>query len=135
MSLVPERIQLAIAAVVMIASNDGAPVTQREVSRLLSVPERHFEASLQVLSRAGILKSFRGAHGGYVLGDAPHLVSCAAIAKALFESRESPPRDSVPYIDLVVDAVLAQADADFFAGLQQITVATLISSAVVGGIR
>lgn len=63
-----EKLNNIIEAVVYISKNAAPnPVRGAEIAKSMQLPERYFEADLQKLARAGVLKSMRGPKGGYVL--------------------------------------------------------------------
>lgn len=59
--------EYALRIVVYLGSLDGTPVTTRQLSAATAVPEGYLSKVLQGLSRAGIVVSQRGLHGGSVL--------------------------------------------------------------------
>ena len=58
------------------------PVTGREVAARERLPVDYVEQILLRLRRAGLVKSTRGAHGGYVLGHGPHEISVRDVIAA-----------------------------------------------------
>ncbi|NLF34992.1 MAG: Rrf2 family transcriptional regulator, partial [Clostridiales bacterium] len=48
-------------------SDNGGPVSLREVSRRQDISEKYLEQIVTHLSRAGLVRSVRGAGGGYLL--------------------------------------------------------------------
>ena len=55
------------SAMVEIALSGRGPLGAAKITRCRSIPERFLEQILGELRRSGILKSRRGAHGGYCL--------------------------------------------------------------------
>ena len=58
------------------------PVTGREIAATEQLPVDYVEQILLRLRRAGLVKSTRGAHGGYALALAPHEVSVRDVIAA-----------------------------------------------------
>lgn len=50
---------------------DEGPVQIRDIAGAQSIPQHYLEQILVVLKRGGIVKSFRGAQGGYALASSP----------------------------------------------------------------
>lgn len=48
-------------------SDDGKPVQLRDIARRQDIPEKYLERLIGTLRAAGLLKSVRGAQGGYML--------------------------------------------------------------------
>ena len=61
---------------------DDGPITGREIAAGERLPADYVEQILLRLRRAGIVRSTRGAHGGYVLSRAPERVSVRDVINA-----------------------------------------------------
>ncbi len=61
---------------------DDGPVTGREIAATEKLPQDYVEQIMLRLRRAGIVRSTRGARGGYALADAPSAVSVRAVIAA-----------------------------------------------------
>jgi Rrf2 family protein len=73
-----------IRAVLDIALNrTSAPIQAREIAARQSIPEQFLEQVLATLRRAGIIRSVRGAAGGYDLARAPEQTTVGDIVRAL----------------------------------------------------
>ena len=73
---------LAIAAVVDVAlQKDGQPISAKSLAARHGLASRHLETVLQSLVRGGILKGFRGPHGGYLLARDRHGVTWVTIGQ------------------------------------------------------
>jgi Rrf2 family protein len=59
--------EYALRIVIYLASLDGAPATTRQIAKATEVPVGYLSKVLQSLSRAGIVHSRRGLHGGSTL--------------------------------------------------------------------
>ena len=73
-----------LRAVLDLAAQRGtAPVQAREIAARQQIPEPFLEQLLASLRRAEVVRSIRGAGGGYVLADTPERVTVGAILRAL----------------------------------------------------
>ncbi|WP_309696967.1 Rrf2 family transcriptional regulator [Armatimonas sp.] len=73
-----------LRAVLDLAAQGGtAPVQAREIAARQQIPEPFLEQLLASLRRAEVIRSIRGAGGGYVLADTPERVTVGAILRAL----------------------------------------------------
>lgn len=61
---------------------DGV-VTLREISQSQNVPEKFLAKIFQNLTRAGLVRSHRGVHGGFSLAKPPKRISVADIIEAI----------------------------------------------------
>lgn len=61
---------------------DDGPVTGREIASLERLPTDYVEQIMIKLRRAGIVRSTRGAHGGYHLARAPQQISVRDVIAA-----------------------------------------------------
>ncbi len=60
-----------------------APITVRDISQKTDLPQPYLEQIMLALKGAGIVKSKRGANGGYILAKPPEEVSLATIISAV----------------------------------------------------
>src|SRR3972149_8511995 len=58
-------------------------LTLREISQAQSVPEKFLAKIFQNLTRAGLVRSHRGVHGGFTLAKPPKRISVADILVAI----------------------------------------------------
>ena len=65
---VSEAASLALHTTVFLAGNPGQTVPAREIAATLDVSEAHLAKVLQRLAKVGLVRSFRGPKGGFVLG-------------------------------------------------------------------
>jgi len=59
------------------------PVQIRAIADQYSVPQKYLEQVLLKLKRAGLVKSFRGTNGGYVLAKPPEKMMVLEVVEAL----------------------------------------------------
>jgi len=63
-------------------SSEG-PVLLREIARRQEVSEKYLEHSITTLRKAGLVRSIRGARGGYVLAKSPSQIRLSEIMQVL----------------------------------------------------
>jgi len=81
---VTAREDYGIRAVVDIAINRSqAPIQARDISARQSIPEQFLEQVLASLRRAGIVRSVRGASGGYDLAKPAGQITVGDVLRAL----------------------------------------------------
>src|SRR5687768_14113549 len=84
MSLFTSKVDYAIRALVDLAAQPPSrPAQSREIAHRQEIPESYLNQLLVVLRRAGLVRSVRGAAGGYVLGREPHQITAADVIRAL----------------------------------------------------
>ena len=71
-----------IVAVHLARRGAGSPVPAREIAERERLPGDYVEQILLKLRRAGIVRSVRGARGGYALAEAPESVSVRDVVAA-----------------------------------------------------
>jgi len=59
------------------------PVVARNIAERQGISERYLEQLMVPLKRAGLVKSIRGSHGGYVLGGDPEKITAGDIIRVL----------------------------------------------------
>jgi Rrf2 family protein len=69
--MLSQTVEYALRVVVFLASRRGEPAVTRQIAQATQVPEGYLSKVLQGLSRAGLVRSQRGLHGGSVLGVLP----------------------------------------------------------------
>jgi Rrf2 family protein len=91
-----------------------------------TLPPRHLEPILQVLVRAGILKSIRGPRGGYKLGRDGQQITIEDILRATesLDDAEVPALGS-PLLDRVVLPAIAEGELLFAGALSRISIADM----------
>lgn len=73
-----------LRAVLDLAVNDGAgPVQTREIAQRQRIPEQFLEQLLAALRRAQVVRSTRGAGGGYALAAPPRQITVGQVLRAL----------------------------------------------------
>lgn len=70
--LISRTSQYAIQSLIYIATQElGAPILSREVAERLQVPAAYLAKIMQMLSKGGLVTSFRGRLGGFCLREEP----------------------------------------------------------------
>jgi Rrf2 family transcriptional regulator, cysteine metabolism repressor len=83
MLLFTSKVEYALRAVVDLATRPDNGATQsREIATRQGIPESYLDQLLSALRRAGLVRSIRGAAGGYTLARAPHLITVADVIRA-----------------------------------------------------
>jgi Rrf2 family protein len=87
----PSKVEYALLALLEMASQtDGkTPVTVNEITAKHPIPERYLEQILANLRRGGLLKSQRGAKGGYILAKAPDEITLLDVVTSIEGDREA----------------------------------------------
>ena len=70
---------------------DNALASTREIAKRQDIPAPYLEKLLIEMRRAGLIKSIRGAHGGYQLARQPAKISLGEILEAVGETIEPLP--------------------------------------------
>src|SRR4051812_42677637 len=84
MALFTSKVDYALRALLDLAVQPpGRPAQSREIAARQEIPESYLNQLLVILRRAGLVRSVRGASGGYVLGREPHHLSVAQVIQAL----------------------------------------------------
>src|SRR5438874_12265291 len=83
MPLFTSKVEYALRAVVDLATRPGnGAIQSREIATRQGIPESYLDQLLSALRRAGLVRSIRGASGGYTLAKAPHLITVGDVIRA-----------------------------------------------------
>lgn len=63
--------------------NEGEPLQIRQIAAVQNIPDRYLEQLLATLRRGSLVRSHRGAKGGYVLGREPWKITLLDIINCL----------------------------------------------------
>jgi Rrf2 family protein len=81
---VSRKIDYGLRAMIYLASMaEGSVVTFRDIARMMHIPEDFLAKILKTLVDAGLVRSTRGAHGGYSLARAPADISFLDVIEAV----------------------------------------------------
>lgn len=79
-------------ATIELARQDGSvPLQAKVIAKRQGIPSRFIEQVLQHLKQAGIVRSLRGAQGGYILAQHPTQISLADLVNSMNGSASDPP--------------------------------------------
>jgi Rrf2 family protein len=68
----------------------GEPMQIKEIAQCQSIPDRYLEQLLADLRRHGLVKSQRGARGGYLLAREPWAISALEIVRCIEGQEDTP---------------------------------------------
>ncbi len=107
----------------------GDPVKVKDIARRQDISEKYLEQIIAMLNKAGLVRSIRGAKGGYVLGDAPDKYTAGMILEAV-EGDMSVVDDlgvtSENLTDMVSGRLWEQLDASVRSVLDKVTLADML---------
>jgi len=84
MALFTAKLDYALRALLDLAAHaPGVPAQSREIALRQDIPESYLNQLLVLLRRAGLVRSVRGAAGGYVLGGEPRRLTVAQVVDCL----------------------------------------------------
>jgi Rrf2 family protein len=86
---ISRRTDYATRAVLVLALDEGGPLTIGEIARRAEVPQSVLEQVLPVMRSAGIVRSERGPHGGYRLNHHPGEITLERVVR-LFQGQLAP---------------------------------------------
>ncbi len=90
--------EYALLALLELAShyNGGEPLQIRQIAAEQHIPDRYLEQLLATLRRGGIVKSQRGAKGGYILAREPWKISLLEVMGCLEGLNPTPEEEATP---------------------------------------
>ena len=111
--------EYALLALVELSANHASnePMQIRQIATQQNIPDRYLEQLLATLRRAGLVRSQRGARGGYLLARSPwqitlyDVVSCIEGFDTRSEPREAPETSEGVVITEVWQEVRRAAEA------------------------
>ena len=97
MNKFPIKVTYGIMATIELARQDRAiPLQAKVIAKRQGIPSRFIEQILQHLKQAGIVRSLRGAQGGYTLAQHPSQISLADLVNSMNGSVSEPPLKNLP---------------------------------------
>jgi Rrf2 family protein len=124
----------ALAAAVSLAQHHGAgeAVTAVSISETLGISKIYLEQVFSLLKRAGLVVSFKGAQGGYLLARMPDQITVfellSSVEAALFDTTEDTVAAKAPELEAAMrDGVFKRLDAAVKDVLAEITLEELVS--------
>ena len=84
MNRLPIKVTYAIMATIELARHDrSTPLQAKAIATRQGIPARFIEQILQGLKQAGIVRSLRGAQGGYTLVQDPNEITLAEVVNSM----------------------------------------------------
>jgi Rrf2 family nitric oxide-sensitive transcriptional repressor len=81
--MISQTAEYALRAITHLAFNADVPQTNKQISASTHVPMPYLSKVLQGLTRAGLIHSQRGLHGGFTLARTPDELTVYAIIEAV----------------------------------------------------
>lgn len=81
--MISQTAEYALRAVICLAEAGEAPRTTRELAEITRVPSGYLAKVLQLLAKAGIIRSQRGLGGGFTLDTAPDTLTVYDVLQAV----------------------------------------------------
>ena len=81
--MISQTVEYALRAIVTLAQHGGEACTSQQISKITQVPAPYLSKLMQGLVRAGLVKSRRGLHGGFVLAEKPEELSIWDVVDAV----------------------------------------------------
>lgn len=128
---VPElssKVEYALLALLELASHSAqkTPLTMSEITAKQSIPERYLEQILTDLRRGGVVKSHRGAKGGYMLVCEPWQINLLEVVTLMDGERKERESSEAPSLEKnLLRDIWQQANAASHAVLSRYTLQDL----------
>lgn len=81
--MLSQTAEYALRATVHLGEQNGSPRTVQQIAEAIRAPSGYLAKVLQAMSKAGIVSSKRGLHGGFVLGGSPDEISVYDVLQAV----------------------------------------------------
>lgn len=123
--LISSKTEYGLRAVCYLALQDnGRKVKIKEIAEKENISARYLEQIFTLLKQAGIVKSIKGPHGGYLFIKTPEELSAADVMRvldpALFESREDR-KEKTPIEKVLEETILLPLDQSIVNLLESIS--------------
>jgi Rrf2 family protein len=88
--------EYALSALIELAAHyrSGEPLQIRQISAQQNIPDRYLEQLLANLRRCGLVRSQRGARGGYILAREPWKITLLEVMTCLEGADSQPPEQT-----------------------------------------
>ncbi|HET9717896.1 MAG TPA: Rrf2 family transcriptional regulator [Pseudolabrys sp.] len=119
--------RLAIFAVLELTAREGHQLAVADIGKKYGVSSHHLAKVMHVLGRAGLVRSVRGAKGGYTFVGNPRRVTLLDVV-ALFEDLSSTDQgngDTATPEDQALREILSEIDDIALATLGSVTLSTM----------
>ena len=77
------KTEYGVRAIIEIAAKKGQPAKVNEIAKEGKMPERFLEQIMSNFKKADLVKSIRGAHGGYILTKKPEEITLSAVIESI----------------------------------------------------
>ncbi len=122
--------QLGVFAAIELAANSDRQVTVAEIGSKYGVSSHHLAKVMHVLSRAGLVRSIRGAGGGYQFAGNPRRTTVLDVIELFEPVGPDRPLAEAPGVGTsegtVLRTILGEVDDTARATLGSITLSTLL---------
>ncbi|MBF2035562.1 MAG: Rrf2 family transcriptional regulator [Leptolyngbyaceae cyanobacterium T60_A2020_046] len=122
--------EYALLALVELSANHstGDPLQIRQIATKQNIPDRYLEQLLATLRRAGLVRSQRGARGGYLLARVPWQITLYDVVSCIegFDLQREPETTPKTPQGLVITEVWQEARHAAEAVLQKYTLQDLL---------
>ncbi|MFN0051894.1 MAG: RrF2 family transcriptional regulator [Planctomycetales bacterium] len=81
--MLSQTVEYALRAAVYLADQSSQPRTTEQIAEITCVPQAYLSKVMQGLARAGLVKSLRGVHGGFVLARRPDQMTILEVVNAV----------------------------------------------------
>ena len=130
--MISKTAEYALRAIVTIARHEGATCSAKKISAIIQISAPHVSKLMQVLVRADVVRSKRGAFGGFVLSVKPSQLTVWDVVNAVqpFQRiRECPLGIASHEAFCPLHQRLADAMAMVEKSMRQTTIAELLAEA------
>ncbi len=104
---------------------DGEPLQTRQIAEQQQIPDRYLEQLLAILRQQGLVKSQRGAKGGYLLGREPWQISLLDVILAMEGKANTSNGDGRSIESLVLSEIWQKARQEAYQIFQDCTLQDL----------
>jgi Rrf2 family protein len=106
-----------------------------DVAKAQNLPVSYLAKVFQLLAKAGLVKSFRGAHGGYMLAQTPDQITLRDVTQAIegttpLYSPLSSRRECGLAADCVIKEAFTRAEKSLFSELEKVTLKEMMDQAI-----
>ncbi len=127
MDLSPKT-EYALLALMELAKRfkNGEPLQTRQIAEQQQIPDRYLEQLMAILRQQGLVKSQRGAKGGYLLGREPWQISLLDVILAMEgKANQDDSRNSKSIESLVLSEIWQKARQEAYQIFQDCTLQDL----------
>ncbi len=108
----------------------GDPIKVKDIARRQDISEKYLEQIISVLSKTGLVRSVRGAKGGYILNGSPEKVTVRMILEAaegdISVTDNSSSDMSVNITDMVSNKLWDELNAAVGSVIDRVTLADML---------